>query len=160
MVRIKILDERAEIPQRAHPTDTGYDIKMIDVSHIKGDTIFFKTGIALEPDNGYYFEITPRSSIAKYPLMLANSTGIIDEHYRGEVLVAIRYLGPKLSTELQLKIMGVEGRTIQDIAAIILEHKPKLCQLIYRKRIDCFFTKTNDLDETIRGDGGFGSTDT
>ena len=83
--KIKLIDDRAKIPSRAHESDTGYDLKMIDVEKIQGDTIFFKTGISVEPPSGFYFEVYPRSSISKLPLSLSNSVGIIDSDYRGEI---------------------------------------------------------------------------
>lgn len=165
--KIKILDKRAKIPKRAHETDTGYDLEMIDIDSIKGDTIYFKTGISLEPPKNHYFEIAPRSSISKLPLILANSIGIIDEHYRGEVLVAIKVLHPEIGTEASkgsfpsgmISIFGRKPRTLQDIGRIILSEKPILTQLILKKRLDTDFEEVSSLEVTDRNEGGFGSTD-
>lgn len=165
--QIKILDEKAEVPSRAHDTDTGYDLKFIGVHKIIGDVIFFKTGISVAPPIGYYFDIVPRSSISKLPLELANSVGVIDEHYRGEVLVAIRITHSLMGQEKTnvsfpqglVKIFGVRPPTMTAVAQQILMNKPKLCQMILRKRENTEFVVTAELDETARGDGGFGSTD-
>lgn len=165
--RIKLLDDRAKIPIRAHESDTGYDLEMIDVKTIKGDTIFFKTGIAVQPPEGYYFEIVPRSSLSKLPLALANSIGIIDEHYRGEIIVAIRVLHSELGKNLGrqafpsgiVSIFDKKPRSLYDVGNLILAEKPVLTQLILRKRLDTDFEETESLEETERADGGFGSTD-
>lgn len=165
--QIKILDERAEVPQRAHDSDTGYDLKFIDIHKIVGDVIFFRTGIAVAPPVGYYFDIVPRSSISKLPLELANSVGIIDEHYRGEILVPIRITHSLMGQEQTnvsfpqglVKIFGARPPTMTAVAQQILMNKPHLCQMILRKREDTLFEVVEELDETKRSAGGFGSTD-
>lgn len=165
--KIKLLDDRAEIPARAHESDTGYDIKMIDVKTITGDTIFFRTGIAMQPPEGHYFEIVPRSSLSKLPLALANSIGVVDQHYRGEIIVAIRVLHSELGKNLGrqafpsgiVNIFDKKPRSLYDVGNLILAEKPVLTQLILRKRLDAEFEETEVLEETERADGGFGSTD-
>lgn len=165
--QIKILDERANVPTRAHQSDTGYDLKFIDFDKIVGDVIFFKTGISVMPPAGYYFEVVPRSSISKLPLEMANSVGIIDEHYRGEILVPIRITHNLMGQEETntsfpqgiVKIFGFRPATMQSVAKLVLTHKPQLCQMILRKREDTVFEVVDTLSETARGDGGFGSTD-
>ena len=166
--KIKLLDPKAEVPSRAHETDTGYDLKFIGVDKIVGDVIFFKTGISVAPPPGYYFEVVPRSSISKLPLEMANSVGIIDEHYRGEILVPIRITHPRMGLEQTnisfpygiVKIFGLQPQTMFGVASQILEKKPKLCQMILRKREDTEFEVVEELTDTERADGGFGSTDT
>lgn len=166
-VKIKLLDERAEVPSRAHNTDTGYDIKMIDVEKIEGDTIFFKTGVSLEPKPGYYFEVYPRSSISKLPLSLANSVGIIDNSYRGEILIPVRVhhsnVGFKTKRESYpnglVEIWESRPQSMLSLARLILMKKPKMFQLVLRKKLNCDFQLEEELEQTERGDGGFGSTD-
>lgn len=99
--KVKLLDEKAVLPQRAHESDTGYDLTFIGVSKIVSDTIYFKTGISVCPPTGYYFEVVPRSSISGLPLMMANSVGIIDEHYRGEVLIPVKIMHDKMGQNLE-----------------------------------------------------------
>ncbi len=166
-IKIKLLDDRAQIPSKAHKTDTGYDLKMIDVEKIDGDTIFFKTGISLEPPSGYYFEIYPRSSISKLPLSLANSVGIIDNSYRGELLVPVRIhhanVGFKTKRENYpqglVEIWESRPQSMLSLARLILLKKPVMFQLVLRKKFNCDFLLEEELEETERGDGGFGSTD-
>jgi len=165
--KIKLLSGAAEIPTRAHESDTGYDLKMIDVKTIKGDTIYFNTGISVQPPEGKYFEIVPRSSLSKLPLSLANSVGIVDEHYRGEILVAIRVLHSRLGEDLGrsafpggvVNIFGRKPASLYDVAQLILREKPVLTQLILRDRLSCDFEEVSELEMTERGKGGFGSTD-
>jgi len=164
--KIKLLDEKAEVPTRAHDTDTGYDLKFIGVDKIVGDVIFFKTGIAVAPPSGYYFDVVPRSSISKLPLEMANSIGIIDESYRGEILVPIRVTHPLMGQDETrnsfpqgiVRIFGARPSSMDAVSKQILMNQPKLCQMILRKREDVDFQVVQDLDQTLREDGGFGST--
>ena len=165
-VKIALLNEGAQVPSRAHKTDAGYDLTMIGVDKIVGDVIFFKTGISLQPSKGYYFEVVPRSSISKLPLSMANSVGIIDETYTGEVIVPIRVTHPSMGSEPAgsifpngiVKIFGVRPQTMTALSDLVLRNKPKLFQAILKKRNDCDFS-VESLDDTDRGEGGFGSTD-
>ncbi len=165
--KIKFLDERAETPKRSHESDTGYDLKFIGIDTIKGDTIFFRTGLAVQPPPGFYFEIVPRSSISKLPLQMANSVAVIDEHYRGEILVPIRVLHTSQGQDVGrarfpnglVKIFDTKPQSLYDVAEQILRRKPRLVQMILRERLDAEFERALELGETVRGDGGFGSTD-
>jgi len=165
-IKVELLSEEAQVPTRAHKTDTGYDLTFIGVHKIVGDVIYFKTGISLQPPKGYYFEVVPRSSISKLPLSMANSIGVIDEHYTGEVLVAIRVHHSDMGGEPAravypngiVRMFGLRPQTMDALAQLVLKNKPKLFQAILRKRLDCNFS-VESLEETDRGDGGFGSTD-
>ena len=165
-VKIELLNENATVPTRAHKTDTGYDLRMTGVHKIVGDVIFFKTGLSIQPSRGYYFEVVPRSSISKLPLMMANSIGVIDETYTGEVIIPVRVTHSLMGTDPAsstyangiVKIFGFRPQSMTALANLILSHKPVLFQAILRKRIDCDFI-LDEVEETERGDGGFGSTD-
>ena len=167
-VKISLLDDNAVIPSRSHSTDTGYDLTFTGVDKIVGDVIFFKTGISLQPPSGYYFEVVPRSSISKLPLEMANSVGVIDEAYTGEVLIPVRVthsemgLGKGYESKSYpqgiVRIFGSRPGTMSILSSLILDKKPCLFQAILRKRLDCKFTVEN-LENTERSDGGFGSTD-
>lgn len=160
-VKVLILDEKAAMPVRAHDTDSGYDLKMIEVSKIKDDVVFFRTGIAVQPPAGYYFEVFPRSSISKLPLELANSIGVIDETYTGEIIIPVRFLNPTIESGEKKYTDGIVNNkvhTIGQAANIVLVNRPVLFQMILRKRYDAEFEQVDSLTETERGDGGFGST--
>jgi dUTP pyrophosphatase len=165
-VKVELLDDKAQVPSRAHNTDTGYDLTFTGVEKMVGDVIYFKTGISLQPPSGYYFEVVPRSSISKLPLSMANSIGVIDESYTGEVLVAVRVHHPSAGGEPSrttfpfgiVEMFGLRPQTMASLADLVLKNKPKLFQAILRKRNNCDFV-VQELEETSRGDGGFGSTD-
>lgn len=167
VTKIKKINEKAEIPTKGHPSDSGWDLTVIGVDKIKGDTIFFKTGLQVRPPAGHYFEIYPRSSIAPLPLMLANSVGIIDENFSGELIVAIRVLHSEMGLSNErtsfpsgmINALDARPSSITEVANLILGKKPKIAQMILRKRLDTTFEEVEDLEETDRGAGGFGSTD-
>lgn len=166
VAKIKKIDEKAVIPTRAHASDSGYDLTLIGIDKIKGDTIFFKTGLQVKPPAGHYFEVYPRSSISQLPLMLANSVGIIDSSYRGELIVAIRVLHGEMGTSSErdtypsgmINALDARPASMTEVANLILGKKPKIAQMILRKRIETSFEEVQELDTTERGEGGFGST--
>ena len=132
-------DKRAVTPSRAHDTDIGYDLTAIDVYKVLSDkTILFETGIAVQPPEGMYTEILPRSSITKTGYMLANSVGVIDPPYRGSLKIAVRKIDDSFP-----------------------DLEPPFCkfQLIMRKAHLYNLEEVESLDETVRGKGGFGSSD-
>jgi dUTP pyrophosphatase len=129
----------AQIPMRAHPTDAGFDVTAIDVLKTQGDVTFYGTGIRVCPPDGFYFDLVPRSSVSKTGYILANSVGIIDPGYTGEIIVALRKI---------------------DQGAKDLELPMRIAQLIPR-RVHSEVEMTEcigDLQKTDRGTGGFGST--
>ena len=139
-IQIVKVSENAVVPTKAHPSDVGYDLTCIsECKKINSCTTLYETGIQVRPPNGYYFEIHPRSSIIKLGYILANNTGIIDPHYRGTLKVALSKI---------------------DCLSPDLETPFCCCQLILRK-VECTdsqFDLVEKLNETDRGEGGFGSS--
>ena len=101
----------------------------------------YDTNISVRPPNGYYFEIVPRSSLSKTGYILTNSIGIIDPTYRGTLKVVITKICPE-AHEFELP-----NKRFQ-----LIPRKYDLNNKLIIKEVDI-------LDETERGDGGFGSTD-
>lgn len=167
VTKVQRLHEKAVIPTKGTEKSTGYDITMIRVDKIVDDVIFFGTGLSIQPPEGYYFEIAPRSSISKLPLALANSIGFIDEDYRGELIIPVRVMhsdqgrGSQQGTSPNgiVHIFGAKPPSMMAVANRILAEKPVLFQLILRERLETEWEESNDLTETHRGSGGFGSTD-
>jgi dUTP pyrophosphatase len=153
-IQIKKLHPDAVIPNKAHESDAGYDITAID-DGVVDDAGFvqYRTGISVRPDEGYHLEVFPRSSISKYDLSLANSIGLIDNGYRGEILLRF-----KLATR------AVKGPMSSDVFAS--QYSPyklyvkgdKIGQIVVRKTVHADFQLLEELDVTSRSVGGFGST--
>ncbi len=140
VIKVKKVDENAVIPTRATTGSVGYDLTAIKLyKRVSENTYLYDTGIQIAPPRGYYTEIVPRSSLIKTGYILANSIGVIDSDYRGNVMIAL---------------------TKVDQSAPDLELPFTKCQLLVRKEeIDFVFEPAETLEETVRGNGGFGSTD-
>lgn len=137
-IKVCLSREDAVVPAKAHITDSGFDVTLTHVIKTVGDVTFYGTGVHVCPPAGFYFILAPRSSISKTGYSLANSVGIIDQDYRGEIIVALRK-ADKTSSDLELPI--------------------KMAQLIptpvYHMTTD---TVSKFETNTERGEGGFGST--
>lgn len=125
-------------PSKTNITDSGFDLHLIKKVKVVNNVYFYDTGIKVRPQIGYYFDLVARSSISKTGWMLANNVGIIDITYSGSILVCLVKVVPD-AKELELPI--------------------KLVQLIPRNLIMMVPEEVDDLDNTSRGNGGFGSTD-
>jgi len=138
-MKISLVHPDAVVPSRAHADDVGYDLTLISLARTFDNGVqLYDTGIRVEPPEGCYVEIVPRSSISKSAYMLANSVGIVDPGYRGNLFVALRKMDP---------------------AAPDLGVPCKIAQLIVRRVETPPIRVVFDMDETERGAGGFGSSD-
>ena len=142
-VRLKRLDPRAVIPTRATGGSAGYDLHAITpgerpVTVPAGGRLVVNTGIAIALPPGYAGLVLPRSGLAcRYGVPVANSPGLIDSDYRGEVVVVLT---------AQQEHMIFHG---QRVAQLLILPVPVI-ELV----------EVDELDETDRGSGGFGSTGT
>lgn len=135
-VKVKLLRSTSKCPQRAHEDDAAWDV-FADVVEETPDFLRVKTGIAVQPPNGYSFLAFPRSSISKTGWVLANSVGVIDHSYRGE----IEYRFRKLRNDAEPFQVG-----------------DRIGQLKLVRDYDLEFIVSDELAQTVRGEGGFGST--
>ena len=134
-VRIKKLSENAVIPTYAKDGDAGMDLVITSIiTRYEGD-VTYGFGIALEIPKGFVGLVFPRSSIRKTDLILSNSVGVIDSGYRGEIQATFKRSG------VYVYAVGDRGAQI-----MIIPHPP------------IEFEEADELSDTERGDGGFGST--
>ena len=140
-LKIKKLNEKAVVPQRATSGSAGMDLYAVldePITLKQGETALIPTGIAiaLESANEAAF-IFPRSGLSiKHGIGLLNSVGVIDSDYRGEIKVAIHNHSNETKT---------------------IESYERIAQLVVTPYLKCDFIE-DKLDETERGEGGFGST--
>lgn len=137
-VKIKKLNEDAIIPSYAKLGDAGLDITTTGINASTELYIEYNTGLAIEIPETFVGLIFPRSSISKTDLILANSVGVIDSGYRGEI--KFRF---KVSKEDYVDIYK-KGDKIGQLIIIPLP----LIEL----------EEVNELSSTERGEGGFGSS--
>jgi len=138
-IRIKKLNEKAIIPTSGSPYSAGYDIYSLEDLEVEaGKTVLAKTGLALEIPEGYFGAVYARSGLAsKKGLRPANCVGVIDSDYRGELIVALH----NDSEKTQKVVQG-----------------DRIAQLVITPYLSVEFKETEELSETKRQSGGFGST--
>lgn len=140
-LKIKKLDEKAIIPTYGTEYSAGADLYALldeDLEIKPGETIMIKTGLAMAIPTGYAGLIYARSSLgSKKGLAPANKVGVIDSDYRGEIKV------PLFNQSKETQIIAKNER---------------IAQIIFTPYLKVNFQETNELDDTTRGTGGFGST--
>jgi dUTP pyrophosphatase len=140
-VKIKKLNELALIPSYAKDGDAGMDLIATSVISETDTQITYGLGVALEIPKGFVGLVFPRSSIRKTRLQLSNSVGVIDSGYRGELQATFNKI--RTTIENQKNDYKIGDRVAQ---IMIIPHPP------------IEFEEANELSDTERGEGGFGST--
>ena len=140
-INIKRLSETAKLPERGSAYAAGYDLfaDLQEVIEIKPhETYMINTGVAMEIPEGYWGGVFARSGLsAKEGLRPANCVGVVDADYRGPVCVALHNDGEVSRTV-------VPGQ--------------KVAQLVVVPFLAVEFDEVEELSDTVRGTGGFGST--
>lgn len=138
-VKVRKLDNRAELPAFGSENAAGADLRTIEAANIApGETVMLHTGLAMEIPAGYAGLIYARSGMAvKKGLAPANKVGVIDSDYRGEIMVALRN---------------------HSDAPAEIEAGERIAQLVITQLPQVVFEEADELDTTLRGSGGFGST--
>lgn len=136
---IETIDEKAQIPEYAHNGDAGMDLYSIEnVSLEPGERKLIHTGIRIQLPANTEAQIRPRSGLAlKHGITVLNTPGTIDEGYRGEIGIILINHG-----EETFKI--TEGM--------------RIAQMVIKSTVSVNVERIDSLDDTSRGDGGFGST--
>ena len=137
--------------------DSGLDLFCPQTITIRaGETTFIDLGVScemLKENINISYYLYPRSSLAKTPLMLANSVGIIDAGYRGNLIAAVKYVP---TFEILSGLM--DNSIINDLPTYTIEKGSRLFQICTPNLQQMNFELVNELTETDRGSGGFGST--
>lgn len=178
-VFVKKLDDRAVVPSYAHEGDVGMDITAIDVEYDKeNDMYIYHTGLTFETPKGFGAFLFPRSSNRKTDAYLCNHVGIADTAtYRGEILfcyknrtsLRVRALTESFNDFLYNTLDDLEQA--RDSAATIryevlddpMKYAPykvgdRIGQMVILPHPIIHLIEKNELSETERGEGGFGST--
>lgn len=152
----------AKMPEYAHPDDSGMDVYAVNdyVIH-PGETKLIPTGIKVAVPNGYEIQIRPKSGRAlKTKMRIANSIGTVDAGFRGELQVIIENIEPPIKDITY--DFDDSGRPI--ITSILrgsdmtIGKGEKFAQLVLMEVPKAVLFQVENLDDTERGNGGFGST--
>ena len=137
---IKRLDPTVELPSYAYAGDAGLDLRAnVDVTLAPHERRLVSTGLAVAIPEGYAGFVQPRSGLAlREGLSMANTPGLVDSHYRGE-----------------LKVCAVN---LDDSTPIHIERGERIAQLVIQRVPVVELVEVDELDETDRGAGGFGSS--
>lgn len=134
-LKVKRLKDNAVLPTYAKVGDAGMDLTATSKEELNG-RIKYGTGVAVEIPEGHVGLLFPRSSIYKTSLNLANSVGVIDSGYRGEVCVIFRLTGSGTSYKIGDRIAQLVVLPYPDVAVV----------------------EVDELSDSDRNSGGFGST--
>lgn len=135
--KVRLRDPEAVMPVKFRSSDAGFDLTVIRRTKTVGKTEFYDTGLAIVPQYGFYCKLYPRSSLSKKGYILANSTGIIDSTYTGNIIVAL------------IKIDG----TAPDLPLPY-----RAAQIVPERSLYPQIQRIESTPMTERGEGGFGST--
>ena len=137
-IKVKLLRDQMTLPKKASEGSAGWDLKAIEAVEIPShSTCKVPCGFALEIPTGYEAQIRSRSGLAWEGIVVANSPGTIDSDYRGEVCVLLR------------------NDSSQNF---IVKEGDRIAQMIIAKVPHVMLVETEELSDSARGDGGFGST--
>lgn len=137
---VKLLDDSLPVPRYQRDGDAGFDLhSRVDLMLAPGERAVIPTGLALAIPRGYAGFVLPRSGLAaRRGITLVNSPGLIDSGYRGEIRVVL------LNTDLR--------------EAFQVKRGDRIAQMVIQRIEEVLLNHVDELDETERGTGGFGST--
>jgi len=132
-----VLEEGAVLPSKPHYSDAGLDVSVIGpYKRIDEFTSLYDTGVRIQPPVGYWTALIPRSSLSKSGYMVHNSVGVVDVSYRGTILVALTKVNPHATITFPFRC----------------------AQLILIPQVQAVCVQVNNLDESTRNEGGYGSS--
>ncbi|MEQ6375709.1 dUTP diphosphatase [Bacillaceae bacterium S4-13-56] len=138
-IKIKLLTDEAKLPYQANPGDAGLDLFSTEEKVIKpGESALIGTGIQIELPIGTEAQVRPRSGLAlKHSVTVLNSPGTIDEGYRGEIKVILINHGKH---------------------PFLVEKKMRIAQIVIAPVTKVNMIQVDELSDSNRGSGGFGSS--
>jgi dUTP pyrophosphatase len=163
-VKVKKLREDAVIPEYATPGAAGFDLVAAeDVIIEPGETKLVPTGLAFEIPQGYELQVRMRSGIAKRTkLRLPNAVGTIDSDYRGEVFMMFENTGKPFYTITTNTVKTLKGPDVIDeefpMGTYLIRKGDRVAQGVIVPVMRAQFIEVDELSDTERGAGGFGST--
>ncbi|MCW2849098.1 MAG: dUTP diphosphatase [Marmoricola sp.] len=139
-ISIRRIDAGLPLPSYAHPGDAGADLhSAVDLTLAPGERALVPTGIAMALPEGYVALVHPRSGLAaRHGISIVNAPGTIDAGYRGEVQVCLVNTDPR--------------------EAFSVHRGDRIAQLVIQRFETATFVEADDLPDSPRGAGGYGST--
>jgi dUTP pyrophosphatase len=150
-VKIKRLKPNAVIPTYAKEGDAGMDLVATEIIKDTPEQITYGTGLAMEIRDGFVGLVFPRSSIRKTGLQLSNSVGVIDSGYRGEIQATFNKIFGGEGMYDEMKVNEIQPNDYYKVG-------DRIAQIIILPYPQIEFEEVEELSDSERGEGGFGST--
>lgn len=151
VVKFKKVHPDAQLPKYAHEDDAGMDVCAVeDVMLDVGKPTLVKTGLVAEIPNGYEIQVRPRSGLALKGVTVFNAPGTIDAKYRGEI-------GVVLYAVVGTQVAHPDGCR-SSVGQYWIHKGDRIAQLVLAPVTTCIPLETDEVNDTDRGTGGFGST--
>lgn len=156
-IKVKLTDG-APMPKHAKPGDAGMDLTSRQTVEIApGGTVMVGTGVWMEIPDGYFGQIVPRSGMAsKRGITIANAPGTIDSGYRGEIMLPLHNMASALTWVPDAD--GMTSHYVPNHNMAVVERGERVAQIIIKPYETCECVEVEELSETERGGGGFGSS--
>jgi dUTP pyrophosphatase len=139
-VLVVLVEEGLPVPAYAHPGDAGADlVTRVDVHLAPGERVTVPTGVRIALPDGWAAFVHPRSGLSRrHGLTIVNAPGTVDAGYRGEI---------------EVTLLNTDARE-----AVDLHRGDRIAQLVVQRVARARFTVADDLPDSVRGTGGFGSS--
>lgn len=164
-IKYKKLNENFVIPFQAHANDGGFDVTCTEIEYESEDFVICKLGFACELPKGYKLTLVPRSSFTKSKWILQNSPGLGDPSYTGEYQYRFRAIPSSIIkngtwfTRLIEKFRGNKTeKYIIEYPEFPYKIGDRIGQVYLEEIIPTKWNEVNELSDSERGSGGFGST--
>ena len=158
LVKFKKLDEGAVIPSYAHTGDVGMDMSAVTLEYdVEHDMYIYHTGLACELPEGYGMFLFPRSSNCKTEAYLTNSVGVVDPIYRGEIQFRFKNRRPYRKSFWEWITGTISEKRVMKFAPY-KKVGDRVGQMVIIPYPKVTIEEVDELSETERGTGGFGST--
>ncbi len=136
-IKVKKINPNAVLPTKAHNDDACEDLSCSEDCEVKqGELVKVPTGLVFEIPDGYMVEIRPRSGLSSRGVIIPNAPATIDSNYRGEIMVAM----------------------YGEFGGAVFKAGDRIAQIRLVRLESTTYCETNEVSETSRGSGGFGST--
>lgn len=151
LVKFKRISENAVIPKSSTDGSYGMDLVATEVNKIREDLYLVKFGFSIQFPHEYIgFKIIPRSSISSSGWVIPNSPGLGDSDFTGEYRIYFRAFPNGIDTE-----WSIHKLTYPEFPYKVGD---RVAQCFFERSVDAEFIEVDDLDDTDRGEGGFGHT--
>ena len=153
----KKLHPDAQLPRYAHEGDAGMDVHAIeDVTLSIGNPTLVRTGLAAEIPDGYEIQVRARSGLALRGVTVFNAPGTVDAKYRGELGVILYAV--KGNSKVNSGQVDENGWSDETKEVFCIKKGERIAQFVLAKVAACTPVEVDEVSETQRGTGGFGST--